>query len=62
MVDTDPTLNCVVCYARISFDGRVRDAHGVEDQHRHMTGDAAKFNWLVVYQSKEEVVRDDFEQ
>ncbi|MEU1673984.1 recombinase family protein [Streptomyces roseifaciens] len=60
----------MVCYARISFDGRVKDAHGVEDQHRDMTSDADKLNWLVIYRytdndksaSKENVVRDDFEQ
>ncbi|UBI37814.1 MULTISPECIES: recombinase family protein [Streptomyces] len=70
MLAADPTLKCVVCYARISFDGRVKDAHGVEDQHRDMSEDARKFNWLVVYRytdndksaSKETVVRDDFEQ
>ncbi|UQI48909.1 recombinase family protein [Streptomyces sp. HU2014] len=70
MLAADPTLRCVVCYARISFDGRVKDAHGVEDQHRDMTSDAGKLNWLVVYRytdndksaSKENVVRDDFEQ
>ncbi|WP_307808299.1 recombinase family protein [Streptomyces oryzae] len=66
----DPSLKCVVCYARISFDGRVKDAHGIEDQHRDMTGEAAKLGWLVVYRytdndksaSKETVIRDDFEQ
>ncbi|MBO8187278.1 recombinase family protein [Streptomyces spirodelae] len=66
----DPSLKCVVCYARISFDGRVKDAHGIEDQHRDMAGDAAKLGWLVVYRytdndksaSKESVIRDDFEQ
>ncbi|MBF6050806.1 integrase [Streptomyces eurocidicus] len=70
MLAADPTLRCVVCYARISFDGRVKDAHGVEDQHRDMTSDAGKLNWLVVYRytdndksaSKENVIRDDFEQ
>ncbi|MFE2426357.1 recombinase family protein [Streptomyces sp. NPDC059373] len=70
MLAADPTLKCVVCYARISFDGRAKDAHGIEDQHREMTTNAGKFNWLVVYRytdndksaSKEEVIRDDFEQ
>ncbi|WP_382465523.1 recombinase family protein [Streptomyces noursei] len=70
MVAADPNLKCVVCYARISFDGRVKDAHGIEDQHRDMTDDAGKLRWLVVYRytdndksaSKESVVRDDFEQ
>ncbi|MGW3167406.1 recombinase family protein [Streptomyces sp. NPDC001142] len=70
MLAADPTLKCVVCYARISFDGRVKDAHGIEDQHREMGENARAFNWLVVYRytdndksaSKESVVRDDFEQ
>ncbi|MEU2654169.1 recombinase family protein [Streptomyces sp. NPDC007325] len=70
MLAADPTLKCVVCYARISFDGRVKDAHGIEDQHREMGENAHAFNWLVVYRytdndksaSKESVVRDDFEQ
>lgn len=70
MVAENPHLKCVVCYARISFDGRVKDAHGIEDQHRDMASDAAKLGWLVVYRytdndksaSKESVVRDDFEQ
>lgn len=70
MLAADANLKCVVCYARISFDGRVKDAHGIEDQHRDMTADARKFGWLVVYRytdndksaSKENVVRDDFEQ
>ncbi|MGW2184711.1 recombinase family protein [Streptomyces sp. NPDC001719] len=70
MLAADPTLKCVICYARISFDGRVKDAHGIEDQHRDMTDTAAKLNWLVVYRytdndksaSKESVIRDDFEQ
>ncbi|WP_308218399.1 recombinase family protein [Streptomyces hygroscopicus] len=70
MLAADPTLKCVVCYARISFDGRVKDAHGIEDQHRDMTDAASKLGWLVVYRytdndksaSKESVVRDDFEQ
>lgn len=66
----DPNLKCVVCYARISFDGRVKDAHGIEDQHRDMTEAARRLGWLIVYRytdndksaSKEGVVRDDFEQ
>ncbi|MFK0289148.1 recombinase family protein [Streptomyces sp. NPDC090442] len=70
MAAANPNLRCVVCYARISFDGRVKDAHGIEDQHRDMAGDAGKLDWLVVYRytdndksaSKESVVRDDFEQ
>ncbi|WP_308405231.1 recombinase family protein [Streptomyces sp. B93] len=70
MLAADPNLKCVVCYARISFDGRVKDAHGIEDQHRDMTDAARRFGWLVVYRytdndksaSKESVVRDDFEQ
>ncbi|MGW3442086.1 recombinase family protein [Streptomyces sp. NPDC001076] len=70
MVAADPNLRCVVCYARISFDGRVKDAHGIEDQHRDMTENARKLGWLIVYRytdndksaSKESVVRDDFEQ
>ncbi|MGP3951315.1 recombinase family protein [Streptomyces sp. 7N604] len=70
MLAADPDLKCVVCYARISFDGRVKDAHGIEDQHRDMTETADNFRWLVVYRytdndksaSKETVVRDDFEQ
>ncbi|MBL1096294.1 recombinase family protein [Streptomyces sp. 205] len=70
MLAADPTLKCVTCYARISFDGRVKDAHGIEDQHRGMTEEARKLGWLVVYRytdndksaSKESVVRDDFEQ
>ncbi|MFD3917850.1 recombinase family protein [Streptomyces sp. NPDC058595] len=70
MVSADPSLKCVVCYARISFDGRVKDAHGIEDQHRDMVTHARRLGWLVVYRytdndksaSKESVVRDDFEQ
>ncbi|MEU9920716.1 recombinase family protein [Streptomyces griseoluteus] len=70
MLASDPELKCVVCYARISFDGRVKDAHGVEDQHRDMTETARRFGWLVVHRytdndksaSKENIVRDDFEQ
>ncbi|WP_240361573.1 recombinase family protein [Streptomyces sp. MBT27] len=70
MLTADPTLKCVVCYARISFDGRAKDAHGIEDQHRELAGKAKGLNWLVVYRytdndksaSKEEVIRDDFEQ
>ncbi|MFI1729209.1 recombinase family protein [Streptomyces acidicola] len=70
MLAADPELKCVVCYARISFDGRVKDAHGIEDQHRDMTEAARRLGWLVVYRytdndksaSKESVVRDDFEQ
>ncbi|MFG2579948.1 recombinase family protein [Streptomyces malaysiensis] len=70
MLAADPNLKCVVCYARISFDGRAKDAHGVEDQHREMANNARKFGWLIVYRytdndksaSKEEVIRDDFEQ
>jgi DNA invertase Pin-like site-specific DNA recombinase len=70
MLAADPNLKCVVCYARISFDGRVKDAHGIEDQHRDMTEAAGRLGWLVVYRytdndksaSKESVVRDDFEQ
>ncbi|MGW1609244.1 recombinase family protein [Streptomyces sp. NPDC002285] len=70
MLTANPALKCVVCYARISFDGRAKDAHGIEDQHRELTGKAKGFDWLVVYRytdndksaSKEEVVRDDFEQ
>ncbi|MER7894850.1 recombinase family protein [Streptomyces sp. NPDC096046] len=70
MLASDPELKCVVCYARISFDGRVKHAHGVEDQHRDMTETARRFGWLVVYRytdndksaSKENIVRDDFEQ
>ncbi|SFD21128.1 recombinase family protein [Streptomyces aidingensis] len=70
MLAADPKLKCVVCYARISFDGRAKDAHGVEDQHREMADTARRFGWLVVYRytdndksaSKEEVIREDFEQ
>ncbi|MBP2404012.1 recombinase family protein [Streptomyces syringium] len=70
MLAADPSLKCVVCYARISFDGRAKDAHGIEDQHREMTDNSRKFGWLIVYRytdndksaSKEEVIRDDFEQ
>lgn len=70
MLAADPNLKCVVCYARISFDGRVKDAHGIEDQHRDMSEAARRFGWLIVYRytdndksaSKESVVRDDFEQ
>ncbi|MFH9572328.1 recombinase family protein [Streptomyces sp. NPDC017230] len=70
MLAADPNLKCVVCYARISFDGRVKDAHGIEDQHRDMSEAARRFGWLIVYRytdndksaSKEGVVRDDFEQ
>jgi DNA invertase Pin-like site-specific DNA recombinase len=70
MLAADPLLKCVVCYARISFDGRVKDAHGIEDQHRDMAEVSRRLNWLVVYRytdndksaSKESVVRDDFEQ
>jgi DNA invertase Pin-like site-specific DNA recombinase len=70
MLADNPDLKCVVCYARISFDGRKKDAHGIEDQHREMTEHARRFGWLVVYRytdndksaSKEEVIRDDFEQ
>jgi DNA invertase Pin-like site-specific DNA recombinase len=70
MQAADPNLKCVVCYARISFDGRVKDAHGIEDQHRDMAEEARKLGWLVVYRytdndksaSKEDVIRDDFEQ
>ncbi|OKI32993.1 integrase [Streptomyces sp. TSRI0281] len=70
MLSADPSLKCVVCYARISFDGRVKDAHGIEDQHRDMVTNARRLGWLVVYRytdndksaSKESVVRDDFEQ
>ncbi|MFJ4083891.1 recombinase family protein [Streptomyces iakyrus] len=48
----------------------MKDAHGVEDQHRDMTETARRFGWLVVYRytdndksaSKENIVRDDFEQ
>ncbi|MFE7750788.1 recombinase family protein [Streptomyces sp. NPDC057428] len=66
----DPSLKCVVCYARISFDGRAKDAHGIEDQHRELAAKAKGLGWLVVYRytdndksaSKEEVIRDDFEQ
>ncbi|MET7859817.1 recombinase family protein [Streptomyces sp. NPDC005318] len=66
----DPTLKCVVSYARISFDGRKKDAHGIEDQHREMTAAARSFGWLLVYRytdndksaSREDVIRDDFEQ
>ncbi|MGW6308390.1 recombinase family protein [Streptomyces niveus] len=70
MLAADPTLKCVVAYARISFDGRVKDAHGIEDQHRDMTDDARRLGWVIVYRytdndksaSKETVIRDDFEQ
>ncbi|MDN3266509.1 recombinase family protein [Streptomyces sp. MA15] len=70
MLAADPHLRCVVCYARISFDGRVKDAHGIEDQHRDMAEAARRLGWLIVYRytdndksaSKESVVRDDFEQ
>ncbi|WP_371536906.1 recombinase family protein [Streptomyces sp. NBC_00466] len=70
MLAADPGLKCVICYARISFDGRVKDAHGIEDQHRDMADAARRLGWLVVYRytdndksaSKETVVRDDFEQ
>lgn len=70
MVAANPNRKCVVSYARISFDGRVKDAHGIEDQHRDMTNAAGSFGWLIVYRytdndksaSKESVVRDDFEQ
>ncbi|MEV7178262.1 recombinase family protein [Kitasatospora sp. NPDC093679] len=70
MLEANPGMKCVVCYARISFDGRAKDAHGIEDQHRDLTDQAGAFGWLVVYRytdndksaSKEEVVRDDFEQ
>ncbi|WP_413102858.1 hypothetical protein [Streptomyces sp. Inha503] len=33
-------LKCVVCYARISFDGRAKDAHGIADQHRGLAATA----------------------
>ncbi len=70
MLAQNPELKCVVCYARISFDGRAKDAHGIEDQHREMAEHARRFGWLVVYRytdndksaSKEEVIREDFEQ
>ncbi|MFE4611541.1 recombinase family protein [Streptomyces niveus] len=70
MLAADRTLKCVVAYARISFDGRVKDAHGVEDQHRDMTDDARRLGWMIAYRytdndksaSKETVIRDDFEQ
>ncbi|MFH8567576.1 recombinase family protein [Streptomyces sp. NPDC017993] len=70
MLAANPAMKCVVCYARISFDGRAKDAHGIEDQHRELSAKAKAFDWLVVYRytdndksaSKEEVVRDDFEQ
>lgn len=70
MLAANPDLKCVVCYARISFDGRAKDAHGIEDQHRELADNARRFGWLVVYRytdndksaSKEDVVRDDFEQ
>jgi DNA invertase Pin-like site-specific DNA recombinase len=70
MLAANPDLKCVVCYARISFDGRMKDAHGIEDQHREMTDNARQFGWLVVRRytdndksaSDERVVRDDFEQ
>ncbi|WP_419996492.1 recombinase family protein [Streptomyces boninensis] len=70
MLAANPDLRCVVAYARISFDGRVKDAHGVEDQHREMVETARKLGWMVVCRytdndksaSKEEVIRDDFEQ
>ncbi|MGA5817120.1 recombinase family protein [Kitasatospora sp. NPDC094028] len=70
MLEANPGMKCVVCYARISFDGRAKDAHGIEDQHRDLTDKAKAFGWLIVYRytdndksaSKEEVVRDDFEQ
>ncbi|MFJ5547074.1 recombinase family protein [Streptomyces sp. NPDC093225] len=66
----DPTLKCMAAYARISFDGRKKDAHGIEDQHREMDTAARSFGWLLVYRytdndrsaSREDVVRDDFEQ
>ncbi|MZD04271.1 recombinase family protein [Streptomyces sp. SID5785] len=70
MLAANPSMKCVVCYARISFDGRAKDAHGIEDQHREMTENAKAFGWLVVHRytdndksaSKEDVIRDDFEQ
>lgn len=70
MLAANPNMRCVVCYARISFDGRAKDAHGIEDQHRELSMKASSFGWLVIYRytdndksaSKEEVVRDDFEQ
>lgn len=70
MLSADPELKCVVCYARISFDGRVKDAHGIENQHREMTETARRLGWLIVYRytdndksaSNESVIRDDFEQ
>lgn len=47
MLAANPNLRCVVCYARISFDGRVKDAHGIEDQHRDMVDAARRLGWLV---------------
>ena len=66
----NPNMKCVVCYARISFDGRAKDAHGIEDQHRDLDDMARKLGWLIVYRytdndksaSKESVTRDDYEQ
>ena len=70
MLAADPHLRCVVCYARISSYGRVKDAHGIEDQHRDMAEAARRLGRSIVYRytdndksaSKESVVRDDFEQ
>lgn len=70
LLKANPGMKCVVCYARISFDGRAKDAHGIEDQHRDLSDKANAFDWLIVYRytdndksaSKEAVVRDDFEQ
>ncbi len=70
LLAANPQMKCIVCYARISFDGRVKDAHGVEDQHRGLSARASALGWLVVYRytdndksaSKESVTRDDFEQ
>lgn len=70
MLAADPNLRCVVSYARISFDGRAKDAHGIEDQHRTTDTNSKSLGWLIVYRytdndksaSKEGVIRDDFEQ
>ncbi|MHA6761657.1 recombinase family protein [Streptacidiphilus sp. PAMC 29251] len=70
LIAANPNMKCVVCYARISFDGRTKDAHGIEDQHRDLDEMARKLGWLIVYRytdndksaSKESVIRDDYEQ
>ncbi|GAA2105237.1 recombinase family protein [Kitasatospora saccharophila] len=70
MLEANPGMKCVICYARISDDARAKDAHGIEDQHRELSDKAREFGWLMVHRytdndksaSKENVIRDDFEQ